>query len=138
METQTASSKSSRSAPARSNANTKAAQALAIFNRLHGKKPRKDVVHEIATKVGLAPSSANTYYQRFLHEDDTKRPKRPSGSSGRGRMPDESSKAGVARAIFRKLGGKRPRKDVIAAFIDQAGLTPAGASTYYQKLKSAA
>ncbi|WP_178387095.1 MULTISPECIES: hypothetical protein [Pseudoalteromonas] len=28
------------------------------------------------------------------------------------------------------------RKDIIAEFINTCGLTPAGASTYYQKIKS--
>jgi hypothetical protein len=30
------------------------------------------------------------------------------------------------------------RKDIMTAFIEEAGLTPAGASTYFQNLKKAA
>ncbi|URQ90752.1 hypothetical protein [Pseudoalteromonas sp. SCSIO 43101] len=34
-----------------------------------------------------------------------------------------------------KLQDGIKRKDIIAAFISTCGLTPAGASTYYQKIK---
>lgn len=54
------------------------------------------------------------------------------------------TKADLAREIFAKMYGKPnvARKDVINAFIAEAGLTKAGAGTYYQnftkKLKEAA
>lgn len=52
----------------------------------------------------------------------------------------EPSKADAARKVFSQmypkvLEGKKARKDVIAAFVEKAGLTQAGASTYYQKMK---
>lgn len=47
------------------------------------------------------------------------------------------SKADLARAIFDKMKDK-PRKDVIQAFMDEAKLTKAGASTYYANIKKAA
>lgn len=127
-------------------ASSKSAQAFTIFKRHHGKKARREIVQEIVDKLGLAPSSANSYYQKFLHEGAstatsarrTSAKSNSSGSSGRGRPVDESSKAGLARAIFKKVGAKKPRKDVIQQLISQAGLTAAGASTYYQKLKHAA
>jgi hypothetical protein len=138
METQTV-SKTTRSASTKAVAKqSMTEQAHTIFNRLHGKKSRKDIVEEFTSKVGLTPSSASTYYQKFLSDGGAKKSNRPPGASSRGRLPDESSKAGICRAIFRKLGGKKPRKDVLAAFIHDAELTPAGASTYYQKLKQAA
>lgn len=45
------------------------------------------------------------------------------------------NKAAVARAIFNDVGTKLPRKDVIKRFQEEAGLTPAGAATYYQNMK---
>ena len=48
------------------------------------------------------------------------------------------SKASVARAIFAEDFGRVARKDVIARFMAEAGLTKAGAATYYQKFKKAA
>lgn len=52
------------------------------------------------------------------------------------------SKTELAREIFEQmypqvLAGTLKRKDVIQSFISDAGLTSAGASTYYQKFKSA-
>lgn len=148
METQTASSTraprsiaSARAArAARSTASSgksKTEQAHAIFTKLHASKSRKEVLEQFTSKVGLTASSASTYYQKFLTELTPGAKKRTSGTSGRGRHPDESSKAGICRALFKKLSNK-PRKEVLAAFIDKAELTPAGASTYYQKLKHAA
>lgn len=117
---------------------SKTEQAQAIFAKMHPKKSRKEILEEFVDKVGLTASSASTYYQKFLSEGDTPKRARPSGSSGRGRLPDESSKAGIARSIFKRLGAKKPRKDVLEAFVKDAKLTPAGASTYYQKMKHAA
>lgn len=52
------------------------------------------------------------------------------------------SKADLARAIFNANYGVLARKDIIAKFISEAGLTKAGAGTYYQnftaKMKKAA
>lgn len=45
------------------------------------------------------------------------------------------NKAAIARQIFNDVGTQLPRKDVIARFQAEAGLTPAGAATYYQNMK---
>lgn len=45
------------------------------------------------------------------------------------------NKKAEARKIFTKLLGKK-RKEVIAAFISEVGLSSAGSSTYYQNFKS--
>jgi len=51
------------------------------------------------------------------------------------RTPRSDSKTALARVVFARMHGNSPRKDVIAAFISEVGLTANGASTYYQKLK---
>jgi hypothetical protein len=53
------------------------------------------------------------------------------------RAPRTGTKAEAAARIFSKMYGNHPRADIVAKFQSQAGLSPAGASTYYQKLKSA-
>ena len=68
---------------------------------------------------------------------------KPTVSIRRHTMSDNTtttpvSKASVAREIFALNFGKVARKDVIALFMSEAGLTKAGAATYYQKFKKAA
>jgi hypothetical protein len=45
------------------------------------------------------------------------------------------SKMDRAKAVYNRMAGAA-RKDVIAAFVSEVGLTPAGAGTYYQQIKS--
>lgn len=45
-----------------------------------------------------------------------------------------TSKMDRAVAVFKKMAGK-PRKDVVKAFMEEVGLTKAGAATYYQIIK---
>jgi hypothetical protein len=47
----------------------------------------------------------------------------------------KKSKAEIGREVF-KLMNNKPRKEVIQALINLAGMTPAGASTYYQRFKT--
>lgn len=53
------------------------------------------------------------------------------------RVARKDNKTAQAQAIFARMYGKKERKEVIAAFVEKVGLTPNGASTYYQKLKAA-
>lgn len=48
------------------------------------------------------------------------------------------NKAEVARHIFNEVGVDLPRKEVLQRFQKEAGLTAAGASTYYQNFKKEA
>jgi len=51
-----------------------------------------------------------------------------------------SSKVDAARAIFKRMFGKKniARKDIIVAFMKEAKLSKAGASTYYQNISNEA
>lgn len=110
-------------------------QAQAIFARLYPKrKPRQEILDQFVERVGLAESSASSYYQKFLSTT----PRSSRSVSRLGRIPDEDSKAGICRTIYRRIGSKVPRKEVLQAFRKEAKLSLAGASTYYQKLKHAA
>lgn len=53
------------------------------------------------------------------------------------KAPKAPSKADNARAIFESMAGSA-RKDVIAAFRSQVGLSDAAAATYYQNIKAKA
>lgn len=110
---------------------SKVDHARDIFNKMEG-APRREVVEAFVKTAGLTPSGASTYYQKFLGE--LKSSGKTVPSRPRGRPTDESSKAGMARALFKKLAGK-PRKDIIQQFVDKLKLTPSGAATYYQTLK---
>lgn len=49
------------------------------------------------------------------------------------------TKADKARAIFTKMTGQgKERKDIVAAFESEVGLSHAAAATYYQNIKTAA
>lgn len=127
---------------------SKADAARAIFARMNGKKPRKDIVEAFVNTVGLTPAGASTYYQRFSNPDHVRARGKASNKTSlrssrsarpRGRPIDEESKAGKARAIFRRMSGKnKSRKEILEAFQKEAKLTAAGSSTYYQKMKNAA
>lgn len=117
----------------RERSGSKVEQARAIFNRMEG-RPRREVVDAFVNEAALTPSGASTYYQKFLGENKGSGKERQTASQ-RGRPLDESSKAGMARAMYKKLAGKHSRKEIIQQFVDKLGLTPAGAATYYQSLK---
>lgn len=46
-------------------ANSKAAQAQKIFNRLYGKKARAEIINKFIADAGLTANGAATYYQKF-------------------------------------------------------------------------
>jgi len=59
------------------------------------------------------------------------------GRASRQKKKKKTTKAFMAQAIFNEMAGKS-RQEVIAQFISQAGMTKAGASTYFQRFKSLA
>ena len=60
--------------------------------------------------------------------------KKPAKKVPAKKVAKPESKAGKARAIFKKMKGAA-RKDVISTFMKDAGLTKSGASTYFQNIK---
>lgn len=119
-----------------SRSGTKLEAARKIFDRVAGKKSRKDVIAEMVEKADLTSATASAYYQRLAHEPGRKLGQAPRATYER--KGGEATKAQIAREIFRRLGGRKQRKDVIAALVKEADLTSAGASTYYQKMKQQA
>jgi hypothetical protein len=75
-----------------------------------------------------------------------KRAKKPAATAAKPKKAKAEkrppSKAGEAQKVFDRLypkvlEGKKARKDVIEEFVSKVGLTPNGASTYFQKMKTA-
>jgi hypothetical protein len=70
-----------------------------------------------------------------------KNPKAKTSNSTKTQVNRKNNKAAASRETFNKmypdvLAGTIKRKDVIEVFVNKVGLTPAGASTYYQKHKA--
>lgn len=69
---------------------------------------------------------------------ETKAKKAPKAKVAKVKAP--ATKASAAQKVFNRmypqvLAGKKARKDVLAKLIETAGLSEAGASTYYQNMK---
>lgn len=45
------------------------------------------------------------------------------------------TKMAIATDLFKKYDDKKPRAEIIKIFVEKAGLTKAGANTYYEKIK---
>jgi hypothetical protein len=76
--------------------------------------------------LALTKAGALTYFYKFQRESGVIIEKGPT-------------KLDKAKEVYKKmiLEGYE-RKEIMAAFVEEAGLTPAGASTYFQNLKKAA
>jgi len=105
------------------------------------KQAIKDVVAKVM-EVELAESKA-------AEAEKATKPAAPKKSETKAAKPAKAktepkkktgkTKADLAAEIFERMGGvKATRKDVIAAFVDEIGLTPAGASTYAYNCKKKA
>lgn len=92
--------------------------------------PKKIVVRKKVTKRKVRPSAkvekvSRTKVKRAIHKMTKKRAKR-------------KSKIEKAETIFNRFYGRKTRSEIIEKLVNQIGLTQAGASTYYQKLKKTA
>ncbi len=105
---------------------TKADLARAIYNEMvdqAGTTPI-DIKDRFRKDAGLTRAGAQSYFSKFQKESGRSIAKGPT-------KMDKARELYVAMSTDNKT-----RKDIIAAFISQVLLTPAGASTYFQKLKS--
>jgi hypothetical protein len=92
------------------------------------------------TKAVEQPTEATeavTLEQALIEEGEGRMPETISQKE---KKPKGPSKAELARKIMEEMwddlkAGKVKRKDVIQRFIGEAGLTKAGASTYYGNIK---
>ena len=87
---------------------------------------RTKIIAKIKKDLVLTKAGALSYFYKFQKESGNVTEKPPS-------------KMDKAKEVYEKmtLDGKS-RKEIIAAFVKDVGLTDAGASTYYQNLKKLA
>ncbi|HEY8159886.1 MAG TPA: hypothetical protein VIF10_14400 [Methylobacter sp.] len=107
---------------------TKADKAKVIYDEMiQDPKNSRDVIAiRIKKDLGISKSAAQTYFYKFQRESGRVTEKQPS-------------KLDKAKPIYEKMTTEgQSRKEIIAAFIKEVGLTPAGASTYFQNIKKAA
>jgi hypothetical protein len=120
--------KSESAKPEKSKNPTKAEKAKAIYDEMvkDPKNDRSAIIAKIKKELLLTKAGAQTYFYKFQRESGHVTEKLPS-------------KMEKAKVVYEKmtLDGKG-RKDIIAAFVKEVELTPAGASTYFQNLKKAA
>ena len=114
--------------PEKSKNPTKSDQAKVIYDEMV-KDPNNDrttIIAKIKKDLVLTKAGALSYFYKFQRESGKVTEKQPS-------------KMDKAKEVYEKmiLDGKS-RKDIIAAFVKEVELTPAGASTYYQNLKKLA
>ena len=107
---------------------SKAERAKVIYDEMI-KDPKSDrslILARIKKELVLTKAGAQTYFYKFQKESGVVTEKLPS-------------KVEKAKEVYDKmiLEGQG-RKEIIAAFIKDVGLTPAGASTYFQNLKKPA
>lgn len=111
--------------------------------------PKEESEMTDETNAATVEADANVTETAPAEKPKAKKPaakKTSGGSKSKAAKPakkKEPSKADAARKVFtamypKVVEGKKARKDVIGAFVEKAGLTPAGAATYYQKMKKAA
>lgn len=114
--------------PEKSKNPTKAEKAKAIYDEMV-KDPNNDrtkIIAKIKKDLVLTKAVALSYFYKFQKESGNVTEKQPS-------------KMDKAKEVYEKmLLDGQSRKDIIAAFVKEVGLTPAGASTYYQNLKKLA
>ncbi|MGZ8161410.1 MAG: hypothetical protein ACXWTT_00920 [Methylobacter sp.] len=107
---------------------TKADKAKAIYDEMI-KDPKNDramILAKIKKELVLTKAGAQTYFYKFQRESGVVTEKLPT-------------KVEKAKVVYDKMTLEgQGRKEIIAAFIKDVGLTPAGASTYFQNLKKAA
>jgi hypothetical protein len=114
--------------PEQSKNPTKSDKAKAIYDEMI-KIPNNDrttIIAKIKKDLVLTKAGALSYFYKFQRESGRVTEKQPS-------------KMDKAKEVYEKmiLDGQS-RKDIIAAFVKEVELTPAGASTYYQNLKKLA
>ncbi len=107
---------------------TKAERAKVIYDEMikDPKNDRSSILARIKKELVLTKAGAQTYFYKFQKESGVVTEKLPSKV--------ENAKEVYDKMILEGQG----RKEIIAAFIKDVGLTPAGASTYFQNIKKAA
>jgi hypothetical protein len=114
--------------PEKSKNPTKAEKAKVIYDEMvkDPKNDRSAIIAKIKKDLVLTKSGALSYFYKFQKESGNVTEKQPS-------------KMDKAKEVYERMTlDGQSRKEIIAAFVKEVGLTDAGASTYYQNLKKLA
>jgi hypothetical protein len=104
---------------------TKAERAKVIYDEMIQvpENGRDTIAARIKKDLGISKSAAQTYFYKFHRE------------SGRA-VEKQPTKVDRAKPVYEQMmAAGKTRKQIIEAFMNEVGLTKAGASTYYQNLK---
>ena len=109
---------------------------------MSGRQPPTVSMYLTALRQHNLIDSINGKYSVAANEA-AQRGKRDPASLGvvDGRQPDPNSRLSKARTLFQNMlasGKTTPRKDMIAAMVNQCALTPQGAATYLQTFRKEA
>lgn len=108
-----------------------------IANLISAERTGEKVVKKnFAAKYDISPRTLNRYEAKYRAEAERKLEEATAKISKTGTTVTKggSKKKDVAVEIFKSMEGAK-RKEVIARFMDEAGLTKAGAGTYYYNIK---
>jgi hypothetical protein len=112
--------------PEKSKNPTKSDQAKVIYDEMvkDPKNDRRAIIAKIKKELVLTKAGALSYFYKFQKESGNVTEKPPS-------------KMDKAKDVYERMTlDGQSRKEIIAAFVKEVGLTDAGASTYYQNLKN--
>jgi hypothetical protein len=95
---------------------------------------KKPAAKKPATKVVIS-NAVHDQMTKTLKAAAKKAPAKPSKPAKKvAKAQDGETKAMKARVIFKRMKGKS-RKEVLLAFVSEAGLTIAGAATYFSNIR---
>lgn len=103
----------------------KADRARLIYNEMvtDPNNGREEIAARIRQEMSVSKAAAQTYFYQFQRETGRVREKQPT-------------KVDKAKPVYQRLVSEgKTRQQIIDGLIDEVGLTPAGASTYYQNFK---
>lgn len=103
----------------------KADRARVIYNEMViiPENGREEIASRIRQEMGVSKAAAYTYFYQFQRETGRVREK-------------QVTKVDKARPVYERLVSEgKTRQQIIDGLIEEASLTPAGASTYYQNFK---
>ena len=109
-----------------------------VANLISAERTGEKVVKKnFAAKYDISPRTLNRYEAKYRAEAERKLEEATAKISKSGTTVskgNKDSKKAAAVEIFKSMEGAK-RKEIIAEFMDKAGLTKAGAGTYYYNIK---
>ena len=108
---------------------------MSIFNRSKNDKAETDKSSSDEPKTVSTPSDSVSHDESRQSSEDISKTETAKETETKSKA--KTTKMDLAKDVFGRMYGKNgiKRKDIIKAFIEDCGLTKAGAGTYYAKIK---